>query len=86
MKNNKRFFRLVSILLIAVMLLQVTGCSMVTGKGESEEVVIEAMEPAEVYKYSFDAIGGEDVMPIIAFYGPATSAYSYNGNTLPDYY
>lgn len=86
MVNNKRFYRLVSILLIAVMLLQVTGCSMVTGKGKSEEVVIEAMEPAEVYKYSFDAIGGEDVMPIIAFYGPATSAYSYNGNTLPDYY
>ena len=38
-----------------------------------------------VNTYSFDIIGGQDVMPIGLYYGPYTPNGSTNGNTMPDF-
>ena len=47
--------------------------------------VIEPMESEEIDQYSFDFIGGTDVMPIVGYYGPHYRAYSTLGQKLPDY-
>ena len=65
-------------LLLLSMVMGVNGCS------NSDD--IEDMEIESVASYSFDAIGGKDVMPIMGFNGPTTSGESWNGNALPDYY
>lgn len=46
---------------------------------------IEPMEAEESYAFGFDIAGGDDVMPITAYYGPYASNYSINGQSLPDY-
>ena len=46
---------------------------------------IEPMESEEIEQYSFDFIGGTDVMPIVGYYGPHYRAYSTLGQKLPDY-
>ena len=38
-----------------------------------------------VNTYSFDIIGGQDVMPIGLYYGPYTPNGSENGNTMPNF-
>ena len=68
----------VSTLLLLSFVIGVTGCS--------SSAVIKDMEIESVASYSFDAIGGKDVMPIMGFNGPTTSGESWNGNALPDYY
>ena len=85
MRNNKFYYRLLNTILAIILLFQTVGCGQ-NDKKQDEPVKIEAMEEEKVIRYSFDAIGGPDVMPIIAFYGPATSAHSYDGNSLPNYY
>lgn len=84
MRAHKCVTRVVSILLIAVMVFQIVGCNQKEAS-DTESTVIEAMDIEEVANYSFDAIGGTDVMPIVGFYGPCVPAFSYNLNSLPDY-
>lgn len=52
----------------------------------SEKKVFEPMEIEEVDTYSFDFIGGRNVMPITAYHGPQTYQYSAQGQTIPDYF
>ena len=54
------------------------GCSQ-----SDKEVKIEPMEPEKVNTFSFDFIGGTDVMPIGGFHGPGPEVWSRNGNTKP---
>ena len=83
-KKNRVLFRIISVCMLSVMLFQLVGC---TKEVDADEVVqIEPMELEEVAKESFDFIGGDDVMPILAFYGPKRALWSYNGNNLPSYY
>lgn len=65
-------------LLLLSLVIGLVGCS--------NSADIEDMEIESVASYSFDVIGGKDVMPIMGFYGPITSGYSWNGNAVPDYY
>ena len=91
MKNRKLWVRIGSVALLASMLLSATGC----GKEESvisiiptkkeEAVTIEPMEQEEVYTLGFDALGGDEVMPIAGYYGPIEGFYSFDGQSLPDY-
>ena len=75
---KSKYLRGISSVLAAVFLLTgVTGCSQKTAS-------IEPMEIEEVFSYSFDAIGGKDVMPLIGFHGPYRTSYGYNGNNFAD--
>lgn len=76
----KNLKRVLSLLVVSVMSLSVYGC------GAEQKVSIEPMEIEEVNVLGFDFLGGEDVMPISGFYGPTLSNYSYNGQSLPDYF
>ncbi len=78
MKNSiKRF--------ICLLLSGVIIIGLLSGCQTDEKVVIEDMEIEEVYNYSFDFIGGEDVMPIAGFLGPYAGSYAVDGVTLPNY-
>ena len=81
--RGKRLVRSISALLCGVMLLSVCSC----GQDEktTEAIKIEPMEAESAYAYSFDFIGGTDVMPITGFYGPMPSDTSINGVAIPDY-
>ena len=46
---------------------------------------IEPMEKEESKAFGFDIAGGDDVMPIAAYYGPYASTFSVDGQSLPDY-
>ncbi len=60
--------------------------SLLLGCAASEEnVVIEPMEAEESLAISLDFIGGEDVMPVGAFYGPHVAGYSIDGQSTPNY-
>ncbi|MBQ9354890.1 MAG: hypothetical protein IJT84_04350 [Clostridia bacterium] len=74
---NRTFICLLTIIIVVVS----AGCA--TSKKADE---IKDMEIEEVVKFSYDAIGGDDVMPLMGFYGPRPNNYSYNANVLPDYY
>lgn len=76
---------LFSSLLVVVLLLHTAGCGF-GNKSNSGSEKLADMEIEEIYKYSYDIIGGDDVMPIMGFYGPRPNNYSYNANVLPDYY
>lgn len=78
-KNWKR--GLGTLLCVAVMSTLFVGC----GKKE-EEVAIEPMEIEEADTFSFDLIGGTDVMPIGGYHGPRSYGYSVKGQKLPDSY
>lgn len=54
---------------------------------EKNEAVyeIEPMEIEESVAFGFDIAGGDDVMPIAAYYGPYASNFSIDGQSLPDY-
>ncbi len=71
--------RVIGSLLIGVQLLCLCSC------GE-RQVSIEPMEQEDVYTFSFDCLGGTDVMPISGFWGPSAAGYSVDGQSLPDYY
>lgn len=82
----KRKYIWVVLAVFGMTLLASTGCS----QKEQEAVAIEDMETEAVPSYSFDYIGGKDVMPIIGYYGPYLTMHSYDGNnfkgTLTDEY
>ena len=67
-------------LLVFVFAFNTVGCN------DSKTEKLEDMEIEEVVKFSYDAIGGDDVMPLMGFYGPRPNNYSYNANVLPDYF
>lgn len=80
MKKNNVVCRVISALLAGIMLMQVAACQ------KKADVEIAAMEIEEVDTFSYDFIGGTDVMPIVGYYGPTYTAYSWNGNLMPDYF
>lgn len=81
MHKSKTVKRLICILLLTVMSGSLIGCADKKTSG-----TVEPMEAENVANYSFDTIGGKDVMPIMGFYGPVPSELSWNGNAVPDYY
>lgn len=85
MRCNKLYRSVMSLLLVLVTLLSMVGCG-AKKVDKTEQIKIEPMEIEEVPNYSYDFIGGTDVMPIVGFNGPTPSGYSYNGNNRPDYY
>ena len=80
MKSN-RFCRTISMLLVVMMVFGIAGCAK---EEEKTVVVIEPMEKEEVLTYSFDMIGGTDVMPLVGYYGPNTDQFGINGIMSPD--
>lgn len=67
------------------------GCSLIvsslTGcEFTKKDNAMELMEVEEVATYSFDFIGGNDVMPITGYHGPQTYQYSAQGQNIPDYF
>lgn len=80
MKQCKLARRVGSTVLATVMAISMVGCS------QSKETAVTPMEAEEVYALSFDAIGGEDVMPIMGYYGPRPTTNSVNGNDEPNWY
>lgn len=89
MKKN-RLIRYIGFGLLACVIVLQIGCS--TKKAEvvkqenQQEVVIEEMEAEESVALSFDIIGGKDVMPVAAFYGPYVTSFSPKAQPLPDYF
>lgn len=55
------------------------AASLLLGCSGGQKISIEPMEAEESNAISFDFIGGKDVMPIGAFYGPHVSGYSIDG-------
>lgn len=80
-KTKKRMYRLISTVVVSLMLLQSTGC-----QPEQKVATIEPMELEEVHSYSYDFIGGTDVMPIVAYHVMDSNRYSYNGNDFADWF
>ena len=78
MKNSALMKKVICILLSGMMVTQ-TGCS------ATKQSSVEMMEQEEIAKYSLDFIGGSDVMPLMAYYGPDNMIESYNANDRPDY-
>ena len=92
--KNKISTRIMSAILIMVMIPSLGGCGSdnnVETVNKANQVnkdkiaVMEPMELEEVYSYSFDFIGGADVMPIGGYYGPIPSTSSTNGIAMPNY-
>lgn len=81
MKNK---FKKVIILFTACTLSMglISGCA---GSSQQGKVRIEPMEAETSYGLSFDILGGKDVMPLGAFYGPYSPKASVNANAYPDY-
>lgn len=78
-KNRK--LRIVAGSLAMVMAISsLMGCS---AKKETVSVDIKPMEAEEIYSYSFDMIGGSDVMPLTGYFGPCLPMQSYGGNNQP---
>lgn len=74
MKYGKRIACLALCILLSASLL--TACG-----GKS---AIAPMEIEEVVNFSYDYIGGTDVMPIVGFNGAQTYTYSTNGQSIPE--
>ena len=83
MKKRKYMSRIVSIALALATTVSLIGCAT---QSADEVVTIEPMEIEQPAVYSFDAIGGNDVMPIVAYYAAKPIDYSWNGNNLIDAY
>ena len=76
---RRRITRAVAVLLgCALMASSLAGCE--------KDNAMELMEIEEVATYSFDFIGGRDVMPITGYHGPQTYQYSASGQNIPDYF
>lgn len=85
MRKQTRNKRIVCLFLVLMLFVLTVGCEQKNANSD-KVATMELMEVEEVAKYTFDAIGGSDVMPIIGFYGPNTDSQSYNGNSIPNYY
>lgn len=70
--------RILCVLLAGAIAVVSWGC-------DNQTVKVEPMEIEEVNTLTFDAIGGKDVMPIGAYYGPMDSTYSYEGEKQPNF-
>lgn len=86
--KQSKYKRILFLFLVLLSLGQIVGCSnqQTPEKVLQNGVKIEAMEAEKADNFSFDFIGGTDVMPIVGYYGPRPEAESYNGNRTPDYY
>lgn len=81
MKKN-RFRKCIAVTLATCTLATLlAGCA----KETEQAVSIEPMEAEASHAFGFDIAGGDDVMPIAAYYGPYASNFSINGQSLPDY-
>ena len=78
----KKITKLLSLVLCCSFVVSSLGACEFAG----EKKVFEPMEIEEVDTYSFDFIGGRNVMPITAYHGPHTYQYSAQGQTIPDYF
>ncbi len=83
---RKSLVRSISALLVGITLCaSFSGCAKEQEKAESTKpAAIEPMKAEEAKALSFDIIGGNDVMPIAAYYGPYVSTYSKNGESQPE--
>ena len=81
MMNKSRWKKPLQIIL-AVSL----STSMLVACANEETVVnMEPMGVEEAHKVTFDVSGGQDVMPVAAYFGPYAATYSINGQSLPNY-
>ena len=80
---KKRWKKLSFCILLSLTTLLVGACT--KQKVKEAAVTVEPMEAEESYAVSFDLIGGKDVMPVLAYYGPYASTYSEDGQVLPNY-
>lgn len=78
MKNRIISAALVLVLIASMCL---TGCA----SEEETAVKVVPMEKEESNAFSFNFIGGKDVMPIGVFDGPHVSAWNQDGNMGPDF-
>lgn len=61
-------------------------CMALPACGTTGEQKVGVMKPEEVYSVSFDFLGGDEVMPISGYYGPTITEYSFDGQSLPNYF
>lgn len=84
--KHRKLSRVINIAICVLMLGSLfTAC----GKQETKETAAEPMElmqEEEVITFSFDAIGGKDVMPLAGYFGPQAYSYSAKGQNIPDYF
>ena len=78
-KTWKRVLSIGLVLMTAAVML--TGCQ----SKSASSFQLEAMKPEKAPAYSFEFIGGTDVMPIGGYYGPYVTNYSEDAQTPPDY-
>ena len=68
------------------MLISISSVAFASCKKEGGVTDYDKVYPDRVVNtYSFDIIGGQDVMPIGLYYGPYTPNGSENGNTMPNF-
>ena len=80
---NNKVRKIAFLLIIGIFTTLFVGCS---GKEDKNVVQVTPMEVEEVYSFSFDYIGGKDVMPIVGFYGPTYTWESEDGNAFPNHF
>ncbi len=76
----RMFKRTLSLVLSCILLIS-TYCSCGNSSAKIEPLKVEKVDT-----YSFDFIGGKDVMPIVGYHGPQTYQYSAKGQSIPDYF
>ena len=70
--------------LLCLALCALLSASILTACGTEKTSEIKPMEIEEVVNFSYDFVGGSDVMPIIGFNGAQTYTYSTNGQSIPE--
>ena len=81
MRSNRWSKTLKACVSFSLALLMTVGC----GATQTNQVALEPMEAEDAPSYSFDFIGGNDVMPIAGYFGPYISTYNEDGLVLPEY-
>ena len=71
MRNKKGIRVFVTVLMAAMLTGSIVGCST-----KKEVAEIEDMEPVKSPAFSFDVIGGKDVMPLWGYWGPTVLDWS----------
>lgn len=80
--KTKKWQRTLGIGLVLIMaVVALSGCR----SASTSSFQLKKMEPEEAPAYSFEFIGGRDVMPIGGYYGPYVTNYSADAQTPPDY-
>lgn len=70
--------------ILSLTLCLLMAASLFTACEKEKAPAIETMELEEVVNFSYDFIGGTDVMPIVGFNGPQVYTYSTNGQSIPE--